>query len=43
MQFSEEIINAPKLWKVKVPDLELYSGTTDPKEHLGVYKAEMYV
>ena len=23
--------------------LDLYDGTVDPKEHLGVYKAEMYV
>jgi len=23
--------------------LDLYDGTTDPEEHLGVYKAQMYV
>jgi len=23
--------------------MDLYDGTTDPKKHLGVYKAQMYV
>ena len=26
-----------------MPTVDLYNGTTDPKEHLGVYKAQMYV
>jgi len=26
-----------------MPILDLYDGTTDPEEHLGVYKAQMYV
>ena len=40
--FSTEIINAPRYGKVKMPMLDLYGGTTDLKEHLGVYKAQMY-
>jgi len=41
--FSAEIINAPRYGKVKMPTLDLYDRTTDPEEHLGVYKAQMYV
>jgi len=26
-----------------MPTLDLYDGTTDPEEHLGIYKAQMYV
>jgi len=26
-----------------MPTVDLYDGTTDPEEHLGVYKAQMYV
>ena len=26
-----------------MPILELYDGTTDPEEHLEVYKAQMYI
>jgi len=26
-----------------MPNLELYDGTKDPREHLGVYKAQMYI
>ena len=37
--FSIEIINAPCYSKVKMPTVELYNGTIDPEEHLGVYKA----
>ena len=43
MPFSEEIMNAPRSCKVKMPNLELYNGTTDLEEHFGVYKAHMYV
>jgi len=25
-----------------MPTVELYDGTTDPKEHLGLYKGQMY-
>ena len=25
-----------------MPTVDLYDGTTDPEEHLGVYKAQMY-
>ena len=41
--FSAEVIDAPKLGKVKMPIVELYDGSTDPEEHLGMYKAQMYV
>jgi len=36
-------MQAPRLRKVKMPNMELYNGTTNPKEHLGAYKAQMYV
>jgi len=26
-----------------MPTVDLYDGTTDPEEHLGVNKAQMYV
>ena len=42
-QFSAEIINALCYGKVKMSTLDLYDGTADPEEHLGVYKAQMYV
>ena len=29
--------------KVKAQNLELYHGTTDPKEHLSLYKAHTYI
>ena len=41
--FSVEIINAPRYGKVKMPTVNLYDGTIDPEEHLGVYKAQMYM
>ena len=41
--FSVEIINVPRYGKVKMPTVDLYDGTTDPEEHLGMYKAQMYV
>jgi len=41
--FSAEVINAPRYGKIKMPTMDLYDGTTDPEEHLGVYKAQMYV
>ena len=41
--FSLEIINAPRYGKVKMPTVELYDGTTDLEEHLGVHKAQMYI
>ena len=41
--FSAKIINAPRYGKVKMPMVDLYDRTTDPEEHLGVYKAQMYV
>jgi len=40
---SAEIVNAPRYGKVKMPTVDLCNGTTDPEEHLGVYKAQMYV
>ena len=41
--FNAKIVDAPCYRKVKVPTIDLYTRTTDPKEHLGVYKAQMYV
>jgi len=41
--FSAKVINAPHYGKVKMPTIDLYDGTTDSEEHLGVYKAQMYV
>ena len=41
--FSVEIINALHYGKVKMPTVDLYDGTIDPEEHLGVYKAQMYM
>jgi len=43
LPFSTKIVNAPRYRKVKIPTMGMYSGTTDPKEHLGVCKAQMYV
>lgn len=40
--FSVEIINAPHYGKAKIPTVDLYDRTTNPKGHLGVYKAQMY-
>lgn len=28
---------------MKMPIMDLYDGTTNPDEHLGVYEAQMYV
>ena len=36
-QFNAEIVNAPCYEKVKMPTLDLYDGTTDSKEHLGMW------
>ena len=41
--FSIEIINASCYGKVTMPVVDIYDGTTKPEEHLGVYKAQMYV
>ena len=41
--FCPEIVKAPRCGKVKMLMLDLYDGTRDPEEHLGVYKAQMYV
>ena len=41
--FSREILEAPRLSKVKMPSVDLFDGTTDPDDHLDVYKAQMYV
>ena len=41
--FSTGIINAPCYKEVKTPTIELYDRITDPEEHIGVYKAHMYV
>jgi len=41
--FNAEIANAPRYRKAKMPTVDLYDGTTDPEEHVGVYKAQMYV
>jgi len=41
--FRAKIMNALCYGKVKMPTMDLYDGTTDPEEHLGVYKAQMYI
>ena len=41
--FNAEIINVPHYGKVKMPTLNLYDGAADPEEHLGVYKAHIYL
>jgi len=41
--FSREILEAPHLSMVKIPSIELFDRTTDPDDHLNVYKAQMYV
>ena len=41
--FSTKIVKAPHYEKVKMPNVDLYDGTTDLEEHLGVYRAQMYV
>jgi len=40
--FNREILKAPRLNKVKMPSIELFDGTTDPDDHLDIYKAQMY-
>ena len=41
--FSWEIMEAPRSKKVKMPSIELFDETTDPDDHLNVYKEQMYV
>jgi len=41
--FSREITEALRLKKVKMPSVEPFDRTTDPDDHLDVYKAQMYV
>jgi len=41
--FSQEILEAPRLSKVKMPSIDLFDGTTDPDDPVDVYKAQMYV
>jgi len=41
--FSAEIVNVLHYGKVKMPTVDLYDGTTDPEEHLGVHKAQIYI
>ena len=41
--FSQEILEAPQLSKVKMPFVDLFDGTMDPDDHLDVYKAQMCV
>ena len=41
--FSREILEAPCLSKVKMPSVDLFDETTDPDDHVDVYKAQMYV
>ena len=43
MLFSVEVINAPRLGNVKMLTLEQYDGIMNPEEHLGLYKAQMYI
>lgn len=39
--FCPEIINAPRCGKVKMPMVDLYDGTGDPEEHLGVQSSNV--
>jgi len=41
--FSRETLEASHLNEVKMPSIELFDGTTDPDDHLQVYKAQMYI
>jgi len=41
--FSREILEAPRLSKVKMPSVDLFDGTTYPDDHVDVYKAQIYV
>ena len=41
--FSREILEAPRLSKIKILSVNLFNGTTDPDDHVDVYKAQMYV
>ena len=41
--FSQEITEAPRLKRVKMSSIELFDGTTDPDDHLDVYKVQMCV
>jgi len=41
--FNQEIIEAPHPKKVKMPFVKPFDGTTDPDDHVDVYKAQMYV
>ena len=41
--FSREIMEALCPKKVKMPSVEPFDGTTDPDDHLDVYKAQMYI
>jgi len=41
--FSWEIMEAPRSKKVKMPSIESFDGTTDPYNHLDVYKTQMYI
>jgi len=41
--FSREILEAPRLSKIKRSSVDLVDGTTDPDDHVDVYKAQMYV
>jgi len=36
-----EVLHPPK--KVRMPTIDPFYGTTNPKDHLDVYKAQMYV
>jgi len=41
--FSREILEVPRLSKVKMPSIDLLDGTTDPDDHVDIYKAQMYI
>ena len=41
--FRAKIINTPRYSKVKMSPMDLYDGTKDPEEYLGVYKAQIYI
>lgn len=41
--FSREIMEVSNPKKIKVPQMEQYSGNTEPVDHMAAYKAQMNV
>lgn len=41
--FSQEILEAPSLGKIKTPTIKPFVGLTDPDDHMATYKSQMSV